>query len=123
VGSKYYVENPIVPLAQTKFVLNLDLVGTGHKGMTVVNATVFPEYFKKLTDINDTYNYLPQITRRGKAANSDHYFFTEAGVPAFFGYFQGERSSYHDVFDVPETLPLTKYIDGRELFIKFLEVI
>ena len=123
IGSRYYVEHPRVSLSKTKFVLNLDLVGTGHKGMTVVNATVFPNYFKKLTDVNDTYHFLPQITRRGKAANSDHYFFTEAGVPSFFGYFQGERTSYHDVFDIPESLPLDKYIDGRSLFIKFLEVI
>lgn len=123
IGSRYYVEHPIVSLSKTKFVLNLDLVGTGHKGMTVVNATIFPHYFKKLTEVNDRNHYLPQITRRGKAANSDHYFFTEAGIPSFFGYFQGERTSYHDVFDIPESLPLDKYIDGRSLFIKFLEVI
>ncbi len=123
IGSRYYVEHPKVSLSKTKFVLNLDLVGTGHKGMTVVNATVFPNYFKKLIEVNDRYHFLPQIKRRGKAANSDHYFFTEAGVPTFFGYFQGERTSYHDVFDTPESLPLDKYIDGRSLFIKFLEVI
>ncbi|MFC1223952.1 M28 family metallopeptidase [Pedobacter sp. BG31] len=119
VGSGYFVENPLVPLGNIKFLINLDLVGTGESGMTVVNASVYPKAFAQLNAINNEHHYIPKINQRGKAANSDHYFFTEKGVPAFFIYTQGGPSAYHDIFDKPETLPLTKYKDLFKLIVGF----
>jgi len=119
VGSGYFVENPLVPLDNIKFLINLDLVGTGESGMTVVNASVYPKAFAQLNAINNEHHYIPKINQRGKAANSDHYFFTEKGVPAFFIYTQGGPSAYHDIFDKPETLPLTKYKDLFKLIVGF----
>jgi aminopeptidase YwaD len=120
IGSNVYINNPVVPLSRTKFVLNLDLVGTGQTGATVVNATIFPDEYAKLVAVNNKGGFIPALHRRGKAANSDHYWFTEKGIPSFFIYFEGTRSSYHDVFDIPETLPLVKFMDGRNLFIQFV---
>lgn len=119
LGSKYFTENPLITLNRIKFLINLDLVGTGESGMTVVNASVYPKAFAMLNKINNEYKYISKINSRGKAANSDHYFFTEKGVPAFFIYTQGGPSAYHDVFDKPETLPLTEYNDLFKLIIGF----
>ncbi|WP_431293815.1 M28 family metallopeptidase [Pedobacter sp. P26] len=119
LGSGYFVENPLVPLSNIKFLLNLDLVGTGEVGMTVVNASVYPKAFAMLNAINNKNQYISKINSRGKAANSDHYFFTEKGVPAFFIYTQGGPSAYHDIFDKPETLPLTEYKDLFKLIVGF----
>lgn len=119
LGSRYFVENPLIPLSKIKFLINLDLVGTGEAGMTVVNASVYPKAFALLNAINNQNHYLSKINSRGKAANSDHYFFTEKGVPAFFIYTQGGPSAYHDVFDKPETLPLTEYKDLFKLIVGF----
>ncbi|MFD2583184.1 M28 family metallopeptidase [Pedobacter vanadiisoli] len=119
LGSGYFVENPLVPLGNIKFLLNLDLVGTGEAGMTVVNAPVYPKAFAQLNAVNNEHHYISKINPRGKAANSDHYFFTEKGVPAFFIYTQGGPSAYHDIFDKPETLPLTKYNDLFKLIVGF----
>lgn len=119
LGSRYYVENPLFPLAKIKFLLNLDLVGTGEEGMTVVNATVYPKAFSILNAVNDEEKLISKINKRGKAANSDHYFFTEKGVPAFFIYTQGGPPAYHDVFDKAEGLPLTEYNDLFRLIIDF----
>lgn len=113
IGSHHYTENPYFPLSQIKCLLNLDLVGTGDEGITVVNGSVFPEDFETMTSINTQYQLLPKIAKRGKAANSDHYFFSEKGVKAFFIYTMGGIKAYHDINDSPETLPLTKY---KELF-------
>jgi len=119
LGSRYFVENPSVPLSKIKFLINLDLVGTGEAGMTVVNASVYPKAFTRLNAINNQNHYISKINSRGKAANSDHYFFTEKGVPAFFIYTQGGPSAYHDIFDKPETLPLTEYKDLFKLIVGF----
>jgi len=123
VGSKYYTEHPIVPLKNIRFLTNTDLAGTGVEGITVVNATVFPKEFALMTKINAENHYLVDIGERGKAANSDHYWFTEKGVPSFFFYTRGGIAAYHDVFDRAATLPLTKQADLMQFLIKFNEAL
>ena len=110
-GSKYFTEHPLLPLEAIRFLINVDMVGTGEKGITVVNATEHLKEFALLNKINDEKKYLSKINSRGKAANSDHYFFAEKGVPAFFIYTQGGIDAYHDVNDVAKTLPLTEFED------------
>ena len=119
LGSKYFTENPLIPLQKIRFLFNIDMVGTGEDGATVVNATLHPKEFAMLNKVNDADHLLVKITPRGKAANSDHYFFTENNVPAFFLYTQGGTKAYHDVFDKPETLPFTVYSKLFKLFIGF----
>lgn len=119
LGSKYFTENPLFPLKNIRFLWNLDLLGNGDAGATVVNATIYPQEFALLNKINDQQKYLPKINPRGKAANSDHYFFTEKRVPAFFLYTQGGNPAYHDVDDVAKTLPLTAYENLFKLFVDF----
>jgi hypothetical protein len=82
---------------------------------------VFPNEFKMLQEINTNNQYLAAINPRGKAANSDHYFFTEKGVPSFFFYTLGGIKAYHDVFDVAATLPLNKHESLFKLIIQFNE--
>jgi len=123
LGSKYYSENPLFPLSTIKFLTNLDLLGTGDDGIMVVNATVFKQQFDKLKLINDNKNYLKQIKQRGKAANSDHYWFTELGVPCFFIYTMGGIQAYHDIYDRDKTLPLTKYSEVFKLLVDFTSLL
>lgn len=109
VGSKYFVDNPLVPLTKIRFLMNMDLMGTGAKGITVVNATVFPDETAMMFDINRFQRYVYAINQRGKAANSDHYWFTEKGVHSMFIYQMGDYTYYHDVYDSLEKLPLDGY--------------
>lgn len=106
LGSEYYVKYPVVPLTKVRFVVNVDIMGDATDGVTVVNATEYPQAFSLLNGLNEGNRYLPVIKSRGKAANSDHYHFTEAGVPAFFMYSNGGMGYYHDVFDVPGAVTL-----------------
>ncbi len=119
LGSRYFVENPLFGLSNVKFVLNLDLVGTGSEGITVVNGSVFESDFERLNSLNKQGQYFKEVKKRGKAPNSDHYPFSEKGVPAFFIYTMGGIQAYHDVDDVAATLPLTKYKELFELITKF----
>jgi Zn-dependent M28 family amino/carboxypeptidase len=119
LGSKYYTEHPLFPLKEIKFLTNLDLLGTGDDGIMVVNASVYKSQFEKLVSINNQKKYVSQIKQRGKAANSDHYWFSEKGVPCFFIYTLGGTASYHDVYDIERTLPLTDYNDVGKLLIDF----
>ncbi|MFT5600065.1 MAG: aminopeptidase YwaD [Flavobacteriales bacterium] len=120
LGSRHYVSNPLFPLEEIRFLINLDILGTGEEGITVVNGAVYKKQFKKLAKINVKKQYLAKVKVRGKAANSDHYFFSEAGVPSIFIYTMGGVSFYHDVLDKSETLPLNEFDDLAKLLIDFV---
>ncbi len=119
-GSFHYVQNPIFPLDDIEFLINLDILGTGDEGITVVNGSVHKTKFEALKGINDQKGYLKEVKKRGKAAISDHYPFSEAGVPCFYIYTMGGVKAYHDVYDVPETLPLTEFEDLFRLLTDFI---
>ena len=123
LGSKFYVDNPLFPLEDVKFVLNLDILGTGDEGITVVNGVQHKKLFKKLTSINSKQQYLAKVKIRGRAANSDHYWFSQLGIPAFFIYTMGGIKAYHDVYDKSQTLPLSEFDDLYHLLIEFIEAI
>ena len=120
LGSGYFVAHPLVPLRRIKFLVNLDLLGTGEQGATVVNGRVFEAPYHRLVALNDAHHYLPQLAARGRAANSDHFPFSEAGVPAFFLYTRGGSPAYHDVNDRPEALSLAGFAGAYHLIHDFL---
>jgi len=116
LGSKYYTAHPLFPLANIRMLINIDLMGDATDGITVVNAVKEKAAFETLEQINQAKAYLPKINSRDNAANSDHYPFTQAGVPAIFIYANGGKGYYHDVFDASRELSL-KNVDkvGRLL--------
>jgi aminopeptidase YwaD len=120
-GSYYYTQNPLFPLKQISMLINLDMMGTGDDGMTVVNGEVHTHDFLDLTLLNVEHNLLPSVKARGKAANSDHHFFSENGVKAFFFYLMGKYNFYHDVGDTAEALTFAKYNEAFRLFTLFIE--
>ena len=121
IGSEYYVKNPLFPLERIRFLVNLDLMGTGEDGITVVNGSVHKDEFEMLTQLNDAANYFDFVGERGKAANSDHYHFSEKGVPSFFIYTMGSRKAYHDINDVPETVEFPKVSESLQLISSFIK--
>ncbi len=122
VGSNYYVNaDPKYPLYKMKFLINMDLMATGGKGLMAVNGLVFEEEYKALVTINNDKKYLPNIQARGKAANSDHYWFTEKGVHCFFFYLMGDFPNYHDPGDKADIVPLTEYEDSFKLIRDFID--
>ncbi|MCS7005354.1 MAG: M28 family peptidase [Cytophagales bacterium] len=121
LGSLFYTENPYFPLQNIRFLLNLDLFGTGEGGTTAVNGLVFTEEFQLLHHINNEYNYLTYIGARGKAPNSDHYYFSEKGVKSFFLYLQGDSwKHYHHIDDKPP-LPLSGFQSAFQLIKTFAQ--
>lgn len=120
LGSKYFVEQNTLNPGYIKFLINLDLLGTGEEGIMVVNGAVHEKEFQRLETINTQNHYLPAVKKRGKAKNSDHYWFSEAGVPCFFIYTMGGIKAYHDIYDMEKTLPLSKYSQVYNLILDFV---
>jgi hypothetical protein len=102
-GSTYFTENSVLPLNHVRFMLNLDLIGSGEEGATFVNAPAVQPDFDKFKALNTQLAALPAIRPRRNAPNSDHYPFTQAGVPAGFLYLQGPFAFYHSPEDKPRS--------------------
>jgi hypothetical protein len=121
LGSKYYSENPLFPLKKIKFLINLDMVGSGENGITIVNGKQFEKEIGILQKINEEKNYLSRIKLRGEAANSDHYFFYYNNVRSIFIYTEGDYKEYHNIYDIEESLLLTEYDDLFKLLTEFVK--
>lgn len=122
LGSKHYTENPYFPLARIKFLVNLDMVGTGSDGLLVFNGTTDSVRLETMNFINDQKKYLKELRVRGESPSSDHYYFYEKGVPAFFLLTMGsEHRHYHNIYDTREAVPLTKYNEVFRLITDFFD--
>lgn len=112
LGSEYYTDHPVIPLARTITDLNIDMIGrTGfdYQGKAdsanyvyVVGSAMLSTTLRKVTeDINSRYTKLdldykfddPKDTER-IYYRSDHYNFARYGVPIIF-YFDGVHQDYH----------------------------
>lgn len=126
LGSKHYVKNPYFDLDKIKVLINLDLVGTGCEGITIVNGATegYEKIYQTFLDINLKRSLFSEISAGGEAANSDHHPFHEKGVKSIFIYTRGPGTYYHHIKDTPETLSLAGYenlFTLIDLFIKEYE--
>lgn len=122
LGSYYLSKNPLFPIDKIKFLINLDMVGTGSEGITIVNGTKFEKEFQLFKEINDKNSLLKTVAQRGESCNSDHCPFYEKGVPAVFIYSMGsENTEYHNIYDTADKLPFTKYNEIFKLLTIFVD--
>lgn len=121
VGSFVFTEAFKSLLPRIRFVLNLDLMGGADKGITFVNGQSFPELIALADSLNRSGAGLAGIQSRPNAANSDHYPFTLAHVPAVFVFANGDGIAYHDVLDTADRLPWHNCPRLFKFFFTFLE--
>lgn len=121
IGSYYFTDNPLFPLENIKFLINLDMVGSGSEGITIVNSGVFTKAYNLFVKINNTNNYVKEVKKRGESCNSDHCPFYKKGVPAVFIYTRGkECAEYHTSDDTASNFPFTEYNDLFLLITDFI---
>jgi molybdopterin converting factor small subunit len=116
LGSEYYTDHPIIPLANTIADLNIDMigrVGTEYIGkpdsanyVYVIGSSMLSTDLHKVNEnANNTYTKLDLDYKYDDLNDpnhfyerSDHYNFARYGVPIIF-YFNGVHADYHRVGD------------------------
>ncbi|MBN2669089.1 MAG: M20/M25/M40 family metallo-hydrolase [Bacteroidales bacterium] len=121
LGSEYYVSHPLFSLEKIKFLFNLDMVGTGVEGLSVVNGKEHAKASELIESINAKDSLFSDVRIGKGSANSDHYYFHDKGVPAVFLFTRGGPQFYHDIFDKNATLPLNKVQEIIRLLNLFME--
>jgi Zn-dependent M28 family amino/carboxypeptidase len=113
LGSKYYSENPIFPLANTVSDINIDMIGRRDPEHSQTNNYVYAigaerlssDLYNILVAVNEKYTKL-EVDFRYTATNdpgnyytrSDHYNFAKFGIPSVF-FFNGVHADYHRATD------------------------
>ncbi|WP_029037521.1 M28 family metallopeptidase [Salinimicrobium xinjiangense] len=118
VGSKFYSENPVFPLANTVANLNIDMIGRIGEGMESAGDYVYligsdrlstelheisEEVNKKYMNLNLDYTFNEENDPNRFYYRSDHYHFAKHDIPIIF-YFNGVHEDYHRPTDTPDKI-------------------
>jgi hypothetical protein len=144
-GSRYYVENPTVPLAQIVTQINLDMIGrsrpegdssaanaklAGPNEIYVIGSKMMSTQLGELSEntnhayLNLKLNYLYDDPKDPNQFfyRSDHYNYAKNGIPIIF-YFDGEHEDYHRPGDHPDKIDYQKMEKvTRTVFVTMWEI-
>lgn len=129
LGSKYYVNHPIIPLENTLCNLNIDMIGrydTKHpeddnyvyiigsdrisNDLHLINEKMNNLYTN--LDFDYTYNAIDDPNRFYE--RSDHYNFAKKGIPVIF-YYNGVHEDYHKPTDTEEKIVYSALLKRTKL--------
>jgi len=94
LGSKHYVESPLIPLEQCVAMVNLDMVGRLERGKLQVGGTGTSPVFPELLESKNRAHRIDCKFNPGGRAPSDNTSFYEKGMPVLF-FFTGLHKDYH----------------------------
>ena len=99
LGSRFYVDHPLVPLEKTYAMINLDMIGRNDlQQISVAGRFQFPKLYEFVKQANETsINMEINFTIEELLQNSDHYPFMRHNIPSVFF-----NSGLHDQLHRPE---------------------
>ncbi len=117
-GSTHFVEHPVVPLEQIKYLFNIDMIGDDNPVLYCeVSDAGLPQY-PVFDEINARQQLFTQLNRGALAANSDHYPFAVRGVPCIF--LENEEGSAFPYYHTPNDNMKTVKTDSYEPVFKLV---
>jgi Zn-dependent M28 family amino/carboxypeptidase len=110
LGSKYFVENPLIDLKNANYMINLDMVGrlNKEKELSIFGAGTSPILKQVINSTNN--NFSLKIIDDGTGP-SDHTSFYNKGIPVLF-FNSGSHQDYHKSSD---DLELINFSGIREI--------
>ena len=122
-GSTWYVEHPVVPLDQIRYLFNLDMIGDNNPVQYCEVSDAGMARYGLFEQINAEQGLFQALNRGELAANSDHYPFAVRGVPCIF--LENQEGDafpyYHTPNDNMKTIRLDSYIPVFKLVTSFVE--
>ena len=122
-GSNWYVDHPIVPLSQIKYLFNIDMIGDNSPVQYCEVSDEGMKAFPLFEKINAEKHYFKELHRGDLAANSDHYPFAMKHVPCIF--LENENGDafkyYHTIYDNWEHVVTDSYEPVFKLVRDFID--
>ena len=121
-GSTWFVEHPVVPLAQIKYLFNIDMIGDDNPAIYCEVSDAGMAEFPTFEAVNAEQHLFTKLDRGELAANSDHYPFAVRGVPCIF--LENQEGSayphYHTPADNFKTVKFDSYAPVFKLVTGFI---
>ena len=123
-GSTYFAQHPVVPLAQIKYLFNIDMIGDNNPVQYCEVSDAGMAQYPKFEAVNAEMGLFEKLHRGELAANSDHYPFAVRGVPCIF--LENESGDafpyYHTPADNLQTIRWDSYEPVFKLVTGFLDL-
>ena len=122
-GSEWYANNPIVPLSQIKYLINLDMIADNNPMQYCEVSDEGMKGFELMEKINSEKHYFTKLDRAELAGNSDHYPFAQRNVPCIFFMNEGGDAFkyYHTIYDTWKNAIFDNYEPTVKLIMDFIE--
>lgn len=130
LGSKFYVENPILPLQNTVACINIDMIGRiddkhlngNHNYLHAIGLDKLSSELQSVTEkankdfvgIELDYSYNDPNEPMRLYYRSDHYNFAEKGIPSAF-FFSGLHPHYHTPEDTVDKIDFPMMVKREKL--------
>ena len=122
-GSTWFVEHPVVPLDQIRYLFNLDMIGDNNPVQYCEVSDAGMVRYGLFEQINAEQGLFQALNRGELAANSDHYPFAVRGVPCIF--LENQEGDafpyYHTPNDNMKTIRLESYVPVFRLVTSFID--
>ena len=102
VGSRYFVNNPMIDLDKVVLMINMDMIGYSKGKISILGGSATKEVESRMDFVIQDYDLQAYLTKE-TGGRSDHYHFENAGIPAIF-FNTGTHNNYHNPTDTPERI-------------------
>jgi hypothetical protein len=103
IGSRYYCDHPLFPLADTIAMINMDMIGRLQDDRLLVGGVGTAKEFPALLDRLNRKHHFHLLREMSGQGPSDHSSFYAHNIPVFF-FFTGFHEQYHRPTDRFETI-------------------
>lgn len=126
IGSRYYSDNPLVPLDKTLCLYQMDMVARNEEKPDekasdnldtihlVGSKRISTGLHEHVLEVNKFVNFKFEYDEEGVYTRSDHYNFARKGIPIAF-FFSGFHPDYHRPTDTMEKLNYEKLTNAAKL--------
>ncbi|MCW5943025.1 MAG: M28 family peptidase [Fimbriimonadaceae bacterium] len=126
IGSRYYSDNPIVPIDKTLCLYQMDMVARNEEKPDekasdnldtihlVGSKRISTGLHEHVLEVNKFVNFKFEYDEEGVYTRSDHYNFARKGIPIAF-FFSGFHPDYHRPTDTMEKLNYEKLTNASKL--------
>jgi len=97
LGSKYFAHNPLIPLDEINYVINIDMLGridSTKKTLTINGVGTSPTWEKIIAKLENDTSILKVSTTKSGLGPSDHASFYLENIPVLH-FFSGQHRDYH----------------------------
>lgn len=119
LGSKYYVENPSLPLENVHWMLNMDMIGRYDQtnGLAIIGAGTSPAFETIFSVVSSDLVFYPSHDGRG---GSDQTSFYDQNIPVLF-FHTGGHADYHRTGDDADKIDFQALKQIIELQIQIID--